>query len=173
MRKLTLLLVAIAATVALSATAAFAYTLNADGTGFVGKGEVQTAFNWNNKVLQQNASGVSFSYNTTDTYDAVCTWVTGEGTRGERTHNISHTSSTQVSSAVAYDARVRNQITGFTLKGFGATTETGTVPVVGEPCPGNEGTDGTWTSVTKTGSTGGLYATFGGVSVLLTPTPTV
>jgi len=155
-----------------AAGAAFAYTLNADGTGFVGKGEVQTAFGWNNAALQKNASGVTFSYNTQDTYTAVCTFTTGEGTRGEQTHNIDHNTSTTVSSAVAYDARVKNQITGFTLKGFGATTTTGgSVPVVGEPCPGNQGTDGTWTSVTKTGSTGGLYATFGGVSVLLPQTP--
>ena len=32
------------------AAAASAATLNTDGTGFVGKGEVQTAFGWNNKA---------------------------------------------------------------------------------------------------------------------------
>jgi hypothetical protein len=32
-----------------------------------------------------------------------------------------------------YDARVKTQITGFTLKGWGATTTSGEVPVVGGP----------------------------------------
>jgi hypothetical protein len=106
------------------------------GTGFVGKGDVQLAFGWNNKQLQTNASGVSFSYNTTDTYDAVCQWVTGEGTRGEKTHTVTQEKSTAVNSAIAYDPRVKNQITGFTLKEFGATTTTGEVPEVGGACQG-------------------------------------
>ena len=136
------------------------------GTGFVGKGDVQLAFGWNNKQLQTNASGVTFTYNTIDTYEAVCTWTTGEGTRGEKTHNISHEQSTAVSSAIAYDTRVKNQITGFNLTGLGATTSTGEVPVVGGACQGG-GLDATWTSVTQTGSSGGLYANYGGTSVLL------
>lgn len=139
------------------------------GTGFVGKGEVQIAFGWNNQQLQKNASGVTFSFNTTDTYDATCTWTTGEGTRGQRTHNVDHTRTTAVSGVVAYDARVRNQITGFNLTGFGATTTTGAVPVVGGPCPGNAGTDGVWTEVVLTGSTGGLYFNYGGASVRYVP----
>jgi len=147
-----------------------AYTLDTAGIGFVGKGEVQTPFGWNNAKLQTNAAGVTFSYDATETYDAVCTWITGEGTRGEKTHNVTHDTSTSVTSAVAYDARVKTQITGFILNGFGTPVVTGEVPVVGGACPGNEGTDGTWSSVTQTGSTGGLYAPYGGVSVLLTPT---
>ena len=143
----------------------------ATGTGFVGKGDVQTAFGWNNKQLQTNAAGVSFAYNTTDTYDAVCTFITGEGTKGEKTHTVTHSTSTQVSSQVAYDTRVKNQITGFNLTGLGTPTETGEpVPVVGEPCQGG-GTEGTWTSVTPTGSTGDLYVSYGGQSVLLPQTP--
>lgn len=150
-----------------------AYTLDAvTGTGFVGKGEVQTPFGWNNAKLQANAAGVSFTYDATDSYAAVCTWITGEGTKGEKTHNVSHATSTSVASLVAYDARVKSQITGFTLKGFDTTTTTGEVPVVGGACPGNSGTDGTWTSVTQTGSTGGLYAHHDvlGLTALLVPT---
>jgi hypothetical protein len=178
MRKIILLLMVALAALALSATAAFAYTGDpATGKGFVGKGEVQTAFNWNNDKLQKNAGGVSFSYITTDNYSAVCTWTTGEGTRGEKTHDVSHTTTTQVNDEIAYEARQvkgQKQITGFNLTGLGATSETGTVPVVGGACPGNEGTDGTWSSVTQTGSTGGLYVNSPGLtSILLTPTPTL
>jgi hypothetical protein len=140
------------------------------GTGFVGKGDVQQVFNWNNKQLQQNASGVTFSYNATENYEAVCTFVTGEGTRGEQTHNVSRERSTTVDSAVAYDPRVKNQITGFNLKGFGDTTSSGDVPVVGGACPGGPN-GGTWTSVTLVSSTGGLYVNFGGTSIALPNTP--
>jgi len=41
-----------------------------NGTGFVGKGDVQVAFGWNNKQLQTNATGVSFSF-TQDATQAV------------------------------------------------------------------------------------------------------
>jgi hypothetical protein len=41
-----------------------------NGTGFVGKGDVQVAFAWNNKQLQTNAKDVSFSF-TQDATQAV------------------------------------------------------------------------------------------------------
>lgn len=57
-------------------------------------------------------------------------------------------------------------------KGFGTTTETGAVPVVGGACAG--GPDGgSWTSVELTASQGGLYAHQGLDSTLLTPTAAV
>lgn len=52
-----LALVALAVPVAASASV----TVNPDGTGFVGKGNVQTAFGWNNQKLQDNAKSVTFS----------------------------------------------------------------------------------------------------------------
>jgi hypothetical protein len=140
------------------------------GTGFVGKGDVQIAFGWNNAQLQNNANNVSFTYDASENYSAVCTWTTGEGTRGERTHNVTHTKSTSVLSALAYDPRQtkgQKQFTGFNLLGFGAVTYVGDVPVEGGACPGNPGTDGVWTAVTLESSTGGLYVHFGGQSVLL------
>jgi hypothetical protein len=157
------------ASLALASPASAAVTFNpATGAGFVGKGDVQLAFNWNNANLQKNASGVSFNYASTDSYEATCTWTTGEGTRGEKVHNVDHNKSTSVSSAISYDARVRNQITGFNLTGLGTTTTTGgEVPVVGGTCPGNPGTDGTWTAVALTGSTGGLYVVYSTTSVQL------
>jgi hypothetical protein len=35
--------------------------LDADGTGFVGKGDVQTALGWNNQKLQSNATKLAFT----------------------------------------------------------------------------------------------------------------
>jgi hypothetical protein len=140
------------------------------GLGFVGKGDVQIAFGWNNAQLQSNANNVSFTYDASASYSGVCTWTTGEGTRGERTHNVAHTTSTSVLSALAYDPRQtkgQKQFTGFNLLGFGAVTTDGEIPLVGGPCQGNEGHDGTWSAVTFEGSTGGLYVHFGSQSVLL------
>jgi hypothetical protein len=135
------------------------------GTGFVGKGDVQLAYGWNNATLQKNASGIGFVYVAQETYTAVCTWTTGEGTRGEQTHNVNHRTTTGISSTIAYDPRVRNQITGFTLTGIlSTTTEVGTVPVVGGACPGNQGTDGVWTSVALTASTVELDVTYQGLN---------
>lgn len=151
---------------AVAASAAHAeVTINPDGTGFVGKGDVQLAFGWNNAKLQDNASKVRFIYKATDTYIAVCTWLTGEGTRGEKTHNVNHSTEAEVDTTVNSVARTNTQnvVTGFNLTGFGtSTTETGEIPVVGGPCPGNQGHDGTWSAVTPVGGTGGLYVTYEG-----------
>ena len=110
----------------------------------------------------------TFTYNATDNYSGVCTWTTGEGTKGEKTHDISHNTSTVVNSSVAYEARKNSQgaqgpITGFNLNGFSGivTTSGQDAPVVDQPCMGNEGHDGVWSSVTPTGSTGGLFVNWG------------
>jgi hypothetical protein len=156
-----------AALVAVPAFAAVTFNPE-DGTGFVGKGDVQVAFTWNNKQLQENANGVSFSYDTIDSYSAVCTWTTGEGTPGEQTHNVSHKFSSAVLSALDADPRQvkgQKQFTGFILSGFGATSETGSAPVVGGPCMGNQGHGGVWTSVTPNGSTGGLWVHHNGLDL--------
>ncbi|ALC89376.1 hypothetical protein AM500_05950 [Bacillus sp. FJAT-18017] len=39
------------------------------GTGFVGKGDVQTVLGWNNSQLQAGAGGLKFTYVTVDTYE--------------------------------------------------------------------------------------------------------
>jgi hypothetical protein len=142
------------------------------GLGFVGKGDVQLAYGWNNAQLQTNAAGVTFSYGHEESYTAVCTWTTAEGKLGERIHNVPHKKKISVNSDIAYDNRTnKRQITGFNLKGFGDTfTESGTVPVVGGHCHNESGggTGGTWTSVTANGDlAGGVYANYGGASILL------
>lgn len=133
----------------------------AAGTGFVGKGDVQLAFGWNNAQLQANAAQIAFSYSSRDTYVATCSWITNEGTRNEKSHSNERTRTTGVKGVVTYEARAIKQVSGFKLTGFDEPTTTGTVPVVGEPCPGNPGHEGTWTEVTPTGSTSVLLATHG------------
>lgn len=152
------------------ATALAAATFDADtGPGFVGKGDVQDAFGWNNAALRNNAAGVSFSYEATTTYAALCTFTTGDGTRGEQTHYVPHTIGLAIGSSVLHTARQHHQIDGFDLTGFGESfTETGTIPVVGNPCMGNPGHGGVWTSVERLeGGEGGLYVNYGTIRVLL------
>ena len=160
--------------IAMFATAAFAaVTFDVDtGKGFVGKGDVQIAFGWNNKALQANASGVAFSYNSTDTYAAVCTFVTGEGTKGEKIHNVTREKTAGVSGILDGDPRQtkgQNQFTGFILDGYiGDPVVTGgDAPVVGGACPGGGPEGGEYTSVELLSSTGGLLATHNGITVAL------
>lgn len=63
------------------ASALAAVTFDAStGTGFVGKGDVQLAFGWNNKQLQANAAGVTFPGDRVSSGDTVP--VVGEACSG-------------------------------------------------------------------------------------------
>jgi opacity protein-like surface antigen len=163
MRKLTLLLVAIAATVALSATAAFAAaTFNpATGEGFVGKGDVQTAFNLNNKQLQEQAQNVSFSFVSVTEQTWVCT-----NTNNENTQERARTTESQgLFSSVTRDNK--KQVTGFLLTGFDGDPQ-----VIGtDGPPVNSCPSGPWTLTQPAGDPvlvpelSGLFATLNGVTV--------
>ena len=172
------------------------------GSWFVGKGDVQTAFGWNNTLLQTNASGVTFMYQTTATYEVITAWATGTPAAPISLHSHLETVTTTVgtSAAVNGDSRQtkgQKQFTGFNLSGFNAVTTAGEVPQVSgtvsyvtytwtdrkgvtnetDQLPvdenGNlymEGNNKAVLSVTLLDSTGGLYASFGGASVLVWPT---
>jgi hypothetical protein len=97
------------------AGAAFAANVDPTGHGFVGKGQVQSAFKWNNAGLQRNAGGVTFSFAQTATETASCDF--------NNQHVTMHrggTRSGSISSQVAYLARKnkRGDITGFNLNGI-------------------------------------------------------
>lgn len=134
------------------------------GTGFVGKGDVQNAFGWNNTQLQNNASGVSLTYDAVETYEVELYWETETGNGKVIIHEVTIPRHTSVNASIAYDARTKNQITGFNLTGLGATTYEGFVPVVGQEWPENNGNNRIVVGVTLVSSTGGLYVNYGGVS---------
>jgi hypothetical protein len=140
-------IIAVAGAIALTATVAFAaVTFDPEtGLGFVGKGEVQEAFGWNNHALQANATDVTFYYEDTATYDLVCESVPpGTIQRRSFRRNIG------VAGDIDFDARRRNQVNGFNLLGFdGDTVETG------EGCPGGFPDEISRTLVSSSG--GGLY----------------
>jgi hypothetical protein len=70
-------------------------------------------------------------------FDAVCEWETGnpENPKSVNTHKKTKVVDASVISEVAYDPRVRNQITGFNLLKFGSLSESGdAIPTVGSVC---------------------------------------
>lgn len=147
-KKTWMLLVGIVAALAFASVAVALTTFNpSTGTGFVGKGDVQTPWSWNNNTLQNHAGSVSFNYQEiNDTaYYVTCEWDTGT------IHVVHHTQTTNhaLSDTVAYDVssatrnNPRGNVTGFNLNGpIGdpVVTDGGDpIPVVGDTCPGNSG----------------------------------
>lgn len=132
----------------ISATVAFAsITFDSNtGAGFVGKGDVQYTFNWNNKALQDNAGNVRFRASSTSitTYDWTC-----DRDAGPQTQERSNTTTTYVQGIIASIGRERNQITGFILSGYDGDPTVSTDhegPAVGS-CPTG------WTAIDLTEST--------------------
>lgn len=162
--------VAVVATVAAAAAFAAVTFEPVSGSGFVGKGDVQLAFGWNNKQLQDNASFVTFSTEQTTQYSVTCEWETITGGKESKVipHAVTIKKSRNVQGAVNADPRVgKSQFTGFNLHGYGPATETGgMVPVVGESCPMAHATAEV-TEVTATSSPLTLSAVYGGVAVTL------
>jgi hypothetical protein len=117
---------AVAGAIAVTATVAFAAVTfdPVTGEGFVGKGEVQEAFGWNNRALQNNADDVQFRYvgtivEVTD-YSWTCTNTSNDNTL-ERGRVVTETTSLQ--GVFSHTARERNQITGFILDGWDGTPQ--------------------------------------------------
>jgi opacity protein-like surface antigen len=152
------LLYAAVAVLAFGATAAFA-TVTFDpstGTGFVGKGDVQVPWGWNNQKLQEEAENVDFYYESIESadYAVTCEWNTTTG--GPHPTTIHHVVTTHkdIEANVAFDStketRKNHQgyVTGFNLTGKSNETSTtsGGIPEVGDPCPPGGG-DGEVTAV--------------------------
>jgi hypothetical protein len=137
------------------------------GTGFVGKGDVQTAFGWNNKQLQQNAGGVSFEFESVTVTETEWT-CTNDRNQNEQVRQRETTTTT--TGLVDSIAREKNQITGFNLEGFsGEPTETSTT----EGPPVNSCPSGPWTLTSPAGDPeviseeSTLFAVFSGERVAL------
>lgn len=126
----------------------------ANGTGFVGKGDVQLALGLNNAQLQAQAAGLQFTFESSAVYAVTVEWTTGEGTKAEKTHIVEHKRTISVNDSVNYDARKVNQVTGFLLTGFGSQSESVTVPEVGAAWSNGDGNEATITSVELVSSTG-------------------
>ena len=103
------------------------------GTGFVGKGDVQTVLAMNNAQLQKAAGSLVFTYVLTNTYEVVNAWASGnvDNPMSLNHHTATVTTTAVLNDVVTYLSRnnPKSDVTGFNLTGFGATTVTGTIPV--------------------------------------------
>lgn len=120
LKKLTILM-AVAMTALLSATAAFAAVTfdPATGEGFVGKGDVQKAFGWNNATMQANHEDVTFTYVLEESMEQDC----ASNDRGTFTVVGERSKSESVNSALVADSRKKNQYVGWNLTGLGTVIE--------------------------------------------------
>ena len=163
---------AIIATFAISSPANAAVTFDAAvGTGFVGKGDVQLAFAWNNAQTTANAAGVSFTYNVQEAYKFDCTFTVEVGrdkVREPRTQNRGTSSAVNATLTREVRKNTQGNITGYILNGFGTTAVTsGSAPVDGGHCVGGQFNDGEISNVELVSSEGGLYVNYGSSSVLI------
>jgi hypothetical protein len=116
------------------------------GTGFVGKGDVQLAFGWNNATTQQNAADVDFRAVSTAVTEVswICT-----NSNNENTQERERTTTTSIAGVVDGVTRDRRQVTGFNLTGYDGT------PVIGAPTtdgpPANSCPSGPWSLTTPAG----------------------
>lgn len=130
----------------------------ATGEGFVGKGDVQLAFGWNNKALNENAAAVGFESDVVSEVSWVCTKDNGNTQERERT--------TTTEGLVAHVTRDnKRQITGFTLTGYSGSTTTSSDGPKLNTCPDK------WELTVPAGDPeivgGGLYVLHGSSRVLL------
>jgi hypothetical protein len=161
---------------AAAATAFAAVTFDpVTGTGFVGKGDVQLAFGWNNKQLQNNATGVTFAYENVTKYSATCF---AENSAGKPIEKPVKTKMKIAGDPNGDPRQVKgqNQFTGFILSGFDGGEADGEPLVAGTPCiainaNSDNAPDGLLGSVTAETTGEGLTVTFDGETDTLTITP--
>jgi hypothetical protein len=121
-RKITVL-GAFALVAAIASISAFAAVIvDGDGKGFVGKGDVQLAFDWTNKQLQDQAGSVSFKVDSAMTTVSEVSWQCNKFNNAgfEQEQQRARTTSVETTSGgiLTSVARLKNQVTGFNLNGF-------------------------------------------------------
>jgi hypothetical protein len=161
MRVKLLVLVVLAAVLVLAASAvSAAVTFDAEtGTGFVGKGDVQLAFGWNNKALQDNAEDVQFRASSEVVTEV--SW-TCTNTNNDNIQERARTTTTTFEGVVSHTTRERNQITGFTLTGYDGDPTTSDTT---EGNPLNSCPSGPWSLTTPAGDPVVVSTSEGGLQV--------
>jgi hypothetical protein len=160
--KKSLLAVVSAVGLAMAGSAFSAANIDDEGVGFVGKGDVQVIYGWNNQALQANAETVEFRVNSEVVTEVswICT-----NSNNENTQERERTTTTTTQGVLDSVARLKNQITGFNLNGFVGSAITGTVTEGNQlnSCP-----SGPWSLTTPAGdpevisSAGGLQVSIDG-----------
>ncbi|GAA4452981.1 hypothetical protein GCM10023156_23210 [Novipirellula rosea] len=115
---------ALIACLSVSTIAYSAWYVNGDGTGFVGKGDVQLVYGWNNAQLQTNAGAVTFRALIIEQSEVSweCT-----NANNEKIQERSRTTTTTIGGLLSSVTRVKNQVTGFNLEGFNGAPNSSSV----------------------------------------------
>jgi hypothetical protein len=124
-----------------------AVTVDSNGVGFVGKGDVQLALGWSNKKIQDGANSVTFRGVSSLVQEVswVCT-----NSNNQNTQERARTTTTETEGIVKKILRERNQVTGFFLEGFegsSAVSSTTEGPAQNS-CPGGS----SWSLTTPAGA---------------------
>jgi opacity protein-like surface antigen len=179
-----MLLAAAAATAMISSAAIAAVTYDENGYGFVGKGDVQLAFGWNNAAMQKNHLGVDFYVQSSARYEVVCEWTTVTGGKNSKTilHDVTKKYTISDSAAIDSTSRKTGQYTGWHLNGYlDARPDSADLPTIGSGCPQGgtasdsdaPGNDAVVADAYYVGEPAtGLYATFNNDPRELAITPT-
>ena len=129
----------------------------------------------NNNAMQNTPVNFTQESTTEQSFDWTCVKVvvTGNGNVNEIIQERAYVTTTDVTAVVSNVARVKNQITGYNLTGFGETTSTSVTegPAVGS-CPNANSTfvPGSMAEGLPTVTDGGFYVN--GISLPITPAAT-
>jgi hypothetical protein len=142
------------------------------GTGSVGKGDVQSVFDWNDHELQDGYELLAFRYD--GTQERTQSWVCTNANNG-KTQERHRTTTTTSTGDLSWDARTNShdKVTGFELTGYAAdavTESTGSEGPAVDSCP-----SGPWSLTTPAGdpvvstSGGGLQVSADGETWIALP----
>lgn len=159
--------------IAVSGVAAAIVTFDpATGTGFVGKGDVQLIYGWNNHALQANAASVEFRVNSVSTTEWTCTKPQPTPNDPEKVivqeRRVTTTTQGLLNDIARDNSKGKNgPITGFNLLGYngGSTTTTASGPAVGS-CPANPSGFAYDDNASTTQSGGGVQVSINGTDWL-------
>jgi hypothetical protein len=116
--------------------------------GYVGKGDVQSAFGWSNKELQAKGESVEFAYRVTADWTGECAVFE----RGQVTKSGTVVDTYATDKSVDFDVKKKNQINGFFLGAAQALGQSG-VPKNNNRCDvtvDDERYEGKWQNVVAT-----------------------
>lgn len=115
MKTTMLALLGAAAFSLVAAPASAEVSIDSEGFGFVGKGDVQDAFGWNDHDLQANADHLMFRWAAVETASWICRKV-----HKNNVTDVARSLAAGVMGDLAYSARQNKQghVTGFWMEGF-------------------------------------------------------
>ena len=165
MRKLIIIAASIAA-LAVPATAFASVSVDANGNGYVGKGDVQSALKWNNADFDNNVAKLKFTAGTQSMSNQT-RWQCSGGEQS-RTSTVVQSRTVQATQVLSSNGK---QITGWNLTGFGFQYVSGGysgAPYVGY-CPAGESFGGFLPNVFTTDVTDGGLKVNGIIDLPNTP----